>query len=204
MSSPWTTTSKIMEIISDFYISDGRQDTLIFNIGTTKLEERLKNPELDKEEVISMLKGSLEVVLNHTRSFLFDKYPNLEDTSDFVESLTINLNLGTNMGYSMQVWDWILFSIITESKYPFKVFITIQEKIAERQVYMNTSSIYKKFLDPGIQPSINIDYEKVIKLILMNVMEAYHLKEEELDQLLGEYHNLQELFSFLSQFQKER
>ncbi|CCH60441.1 hypothetical protein TBLA_0C06480 [Henningerozyma blattae CBS 6284] len=206
-----------MDIKSELIITEPRQNIYVFNIDNSKLLQDIDSLQSDQEKQENDVKANIsELVFEVLTGLLINiesrlemKYGRLPDTDNFV----INLNL-QELRFSYSVWDQFISLVTSELQFKHHVYITKHDNVMDRQIYLNTSSIFRNFRshfndndkDGSFieQEEETVDYEVPLKMILMDFMQTMQLSDEELSELLIRYHSLEELFNFVSEFKDDR
>lgn len=112
--------------------------------------------------------------------------------------LVINLNM-SELKYSMDFWEQLLYVAVTRAKYPLKVYITQQTEMdrlnyvkVNRALHTFTTNIQRHDRDE----EGNYDYETLLKMTIMTIVRKYKVKENEIEDLLTRFHTLDELIRF--------
>lgn len=112
--------------------------------------------------------------------------------------LVIDLNM-SELKYSMECWEQLLYVAVTRAKYPLKVYITEQSEM-DRLNYVKVNKALHTFTT-NIQghdrdEEANYDYETLLKMTIMTIIRKYKVNENEIEDLLTRFHTLHELIRF--------
>lgn len=117
------------------------------------------------------------------------------------DDLVINLNM-SELKYSMDFWEQLLYVAVTRAKFPLKVYITEQTDM-DRSKYIKVNKALHTFT-ANIQrhnhdeeaSGYEYEYETLLKMTIMTIIRKQNVKENEIEDLLTRFHTLEQLIRF--------
>lgn len=186
-----------MEITKEAYLDDDEipLSTVVIDVCCQRLFQEIG--DLEASGKAAELATSSELLIRALLKLL----DTLRPVYAVQDDLVINLNM-SELKYSMDFWEQLLYVAVTRAKFPLKVYITEQTDM-DRSNYIKVNKALHTF-STNIQrhnhdeeaSGYEYDYETLLKMTIMTIIRKQNVKENEIEDLLTRFHTLEELIRF--------